>query len=86
MWPVNKPIAKIEGQSQCSGEAEFVGDIAPAKGELCAAFVISDAANCDIDVVDPSEALVASAAVLLASNSKATLGWLNRNLIQASKP
>ena len=58
---MNKPIAKIEGQSQCSGEAEFISDIAPAKGELCAAFVISDAANCDIDVIDPSEALVKSA-------------------------
>jgi xanthine dehydrogenase/oxidase len=58
LWPINKPIPKIEGQSQCSGEAEYVADISPAKGELAAAFVISDVANCDLDTVDPSEALV----------------------------
>jgi hypothetical protein len=27
-------------------------------GELFGAFVITDVANCDLDVVDPSEALV----------------------------
>jgi CO/xanthine dehydrogenase Mo-binding subunit len=58
LWPVNKPVAKIEGQSQCTGEAEYVADISPSKGELHAAFVISNIANCDLDVVDTSEALV----------------------------
>ncbi len=43
---------------QCSGEAEYVADIAPAKGEVHAAFVTTTVANCDLDVVDPSEALV----------------------------
>jgi xanthine dehydrogenase/oxidase len=55
---VNKPVPKIEGQSQCTGEAEYVADISPAKGELHAAFVLTNIANCDIDVVDASEALV----------------------------
>jgi len=55
---VNKGIPKIEGQSQCSGEAEYVSDIAPFKGEVHAAFVISTQANCELDKVDPSEALV----------------------------
>jgi xanthine dehydrogenase/oxidase len=58
LWPVNKPVPKIEGQSQCTGEAEYVADISPAKGELHAAFVLTNIANCDIDVVDASEALV----------------------------
>ena len=55
---MNKPVAKIEGQSQCTGEAEYVADISPSKGELHAAFVISNIANCDLDVVDTLEALV----------------------------
>ncbi len=55
---MNKPVPKIEGQSQCTGEAEYVADISPAKGELHAAFVLTNIANCDIDVVDASEALV----------------------------
>lgn len=58
LWPVNKGIPKIEGQSQCSGEAEYVSDIAPFKGEVHAAFVISTQARCDLDTVDPSDALV----------------------------
>jgi len=55
---VNKGIPKIEGQSQCSGEAEYVSDISPFKGEVYAAFVISTQARCELDNVDPSEALV----------------------------
>ncbi len=58
LWPINKPVPKIEGQSQCTGEAEYVADIAPTKGEVHAAFVTTTIANCDLDVVDPSEALV----------------------------
>ena len=55
---MNKGVPKIEGQSQCTGEAEYVGDIAPAKGEVHAAFVTTTLANCDLDVVDPADALV----------------------------
>ena len=55
---VNEPIPKIEGQSQCTGEAEYVNDIPLHKGELFGAFVISNVASCDVDVVDPSPALV----------------------------
>ena len=35
-----------------------MSDLAPAKGELNGAFVISNVANCDIDEVDTSDALV----------------------------
>lgn len=57
-WPIDMPMAKIEGKSQCTGEAQYVNDIPHQKGELFAAFVNSTIANCDLDVVDPSEALV----------------------------
>jgi xanthine dehydrogenase/oxidase len=57
-WPVDLPMAKIEGKSQCTGEAQYVNDIPHQKGELFAAFVNSSVANCDLDVVDASEALV----------------------------
>lgn len=58
LYPVNKPIPKIEGESQCTGEAEYVDDIPTLPNELYAAFVLSTVGNCEIDAVDPSEALV----------------------------
>ena len=57
-WPLNMGLPKIEGQSQCTGEAQYVNDIPAQKGELYAAFVITTVANCDLDVVDVSQALV----------------------------
>ena len=59
-WPLYQPIRKLESKSQCTGEAEYIGDISKFKGELHAAYVISDQAVGELDVVDPSEALVNS--------------------------
>ena len=58
MWPMNKPLPKLEGKVQCTGEAEYIDDIPEIKGELHAAMLQSDVAKCELDVVDPSAALV----------------------------
>ena len=51
-------LPKIEGKSQCTGESQYVNDIPVQKGELFAAFVLTTVANCDLDVVDVSAAMV----------------------------
>ena len=56
-YPLNKPVSKIEADVQCTGEAEYVGDITARHDELHAAFVLTDRAACDIDTVDTSSAL-----------------------------
>ena len=56
-YPVTKPIAKLESDVQCTGEAEYAGDIAARHDEVHAAFVVSTQANCNIDTVDPKPAL-----------------------------
>jgi xanthine dehydrogenase/oxidase len=60
LYPVNQPIGKYEGKSQCTGEAVYVNDLPIVPGELCAAFVSSTVANCELDSVDPSDALVSA--------------------------
>ena len=57
LYPVNKPVEKYEARLQCTGEAIYVNDIPEIPGELHAAFVYSTIANCDLDTVDPTEAL-----------------------------
>ena len=57
-WPMYQPIPKLESKSQCSGEAEYIGDISKFKGEVHAAFVTADEAVGEVDTVDPSDALV----------------------------
>ena len=57
---MNEAIGKIEGKSQCSGEAEYVNDIPSFPGELTAFFVLATIGNCDLDTVDASAALVRS--------------------------
>ena len=57
-WPMYQPIPKLESKSQCTGEAEYIGDIGKFKGEVHAAFVNSDQGIGELDTVDPSEALV----------------------------
>lgn len=58
LYPVNKPVEKYEARIQCTGEAEYTNDLPNLPGELHAAFVYSTVANCDLDMVDPSDALV----------------------------
>ncbi len=58
LFQVNEPIPKIEGKSQCSGEAEYINDIPAFPGELTGIFVMATVGNCDLDTVDASAALV----------------------------
>jgi len=57
-WPITQPIIKLEARAQCSGEAQYTDDIPLLPGELHAAFVLSTVANCQLDSIDPSKALV----------------------------
>ncbi|CAG9788136.1 unnamed protein product [Diatraea saccharalis] len=42
VWPLNKPVPKLEAQVQCSGEAVFANDLPTEKGELFGSFVTAD--------------------------------------------
>jgi hypothetical protein len=57
-WPMYQPIPKIESKAQCSGEAEYIGDIPDFNGLLHCALVIADQGVGELDSVDPSDALV----------------------------
>ena len=56
--PIGRPVKKLEADIQCSGEAEYVDDIAPVPNELYAAYVYSKQASCRLDRIDPEPALV----------------------------
>ena len=58
LWPMNMSVPKVEGKAQCTGEAEYTDDIPPIYGELHAAVVQAKQANCELEIVDPSAALV----------------------------
>ncbi|XP_012221434.1 xanthine dehydrogenase/oxidase isoform X2 [Linepithema humile] len=57
MWPVNKPLAKIESIHQTSGEAQYCNDLPPYPGEVFCAFVSTEIANGKIESIDASKAL-----------------------------
>ena len=58
LFPINKPVEKYEARLQCTGEAIYANDIPILPSELHAAFVYSTMANCELDVVDTSVAMV----------------------------
>ena len=60
LYPLNEPMPKVESEAQCTGETRYADDVPPAEGELHGAFVVSTLAACELDKVDPSEALVSS--------------------------
>lgn len=55
-----KAIPHLSAVKQCTGEAEYVDDIAPQAGELVGALVFTTKANVAIVKVDPSPALQAA--------------------------
>ena len=57
LYPVSEAREKLEGRWQTSGEIKYTGDIPVKAGELHAAFVLSSKANCDIALIDATEAL-----------------------------
>ncbi|XP_075210160.1 xanthine dehydrogenase-like [Lycorma delicatula] len=55
LWPLNQPVQKLEALRQCSGEAQYTGDIPNVNGELYGALVIAKkgtAASFTVDVKD----------------------------------
>lgn len=56
--PLPAPIPKLEGQIQCTGEAEYTNDIAPIPGELFGAFVIAEKGNCQYTQINTDAAMV----------------------------
>jgi xanthine dehydrogenase/oxidase len=57
MYPVNKPIPKVEAAAQTAGEAEFINDIPERPGELHGAFVLTTQGSGSIASIDDSQAL-----------------------------
>ncbi|XP_025074447.1 xanthine dehydrogenase-like [Pogonomyrmex barbatus] len=57
VWPVNKPISKLEAIQQTSGEAEYCNDLPPYPREVFCAFVLTEISNGKISNIDVSKAL-----------------------------
>nr|XP_034832568.1 indole-3-acetaldehyde oxidase-like [Maniola hyperantus] len=57
LYPLNKPVQKLEALLQSSGEAQFVNDIPPMLNEVFGAFVLSTVCNGDVDEIDVAHAL-----------------------------
>ncbi|XP_049766804.1 uncharacterized protein LOC126100259 [Schistocerca cancellata] len=57
LWPLGKPVPKIEALVQCSGEAKYVNDVLTIPGELYCAFAVTEIANGHIRSIDATDAL-----------------------------
>lgn len=57
-YPLTQNVPKYEGLIQCSGELEYINDIAPMKNELWAAFVQATEVHAIVESVDLSDAMV----------------------------
>ncbi|CAG9582953.1 unnamed protein product [Danaus chrysippus] len=57
MWPLTKPISRLNGLVQCAGETKYVDDLQQQPGEVFAAFVLSTVALGTIVNIDASKAL-----------------------------
>lgn len=56
-FPISKPVIKLEGPVQCSGEALYSNDINPMINEVFCAFVTATVVGAEIEEIDPSDAL-----------------------------
>ncbi|XP_036145981.1 xanthine dehydrogenase/oxidase [Monomorium pharaonis] len=57
VWPVNKPVTKLDAINQTSGEAQYCNDLPPYPREVFCAFVLTEIGNGKIDSIDASKAL-----------------------------
>lgn len=72
IYPVTKPILKLEALAQTSGQAEYIADIPDRPKQLFASFVLAKSEpNSIITSVDPSEALVSN--LILINNQFKTV-------------
>jgi len=67
VWPVNKPMVKLEAIQQTSGEAQYCNDLPPYPGEVFCAFVLTKVGNGKIDSIDASKALAMKGVVAFFS-------------------
>uniref|UniRef100_A0A8D9F6H1 Indole-3-acetaldehyde oxidase n=1 Tax=Cacopsylla melanoneura TaxID=428564 RepID=A0A8D9F6H1_9HEMI len=57
LWPLTKPMPKIDAIAQCSGEAQYTNDIPHLKEEYFAAVVLADRGPATIQHIDTTQAL-----------------------------
>lgn len=57
LYPVSKPMKKLNAYLQASGEAQYVYDKTPLRNQLEGAFILSSRGACRIDKIDDSLAL-----------------------------
>lgn len=67
LWPVNKPITKLDAIKQTSGEAHYCNDLPPYPREVFCAFVLTEIGNGKIDSIDANEALTMKGVVAFFS-------------------
>lgn len=58
LYPLNKPIAKLEGEIQAAGEARYANDLPPQPREVFGAFVLSSVHGGEVDTIDVEDVLV----------------------------
>ena len=58
LYPVTKPMTKLNALLQASGEAKYVYDMPMASNDLNATFIMSSNGNCRLDNIDLTEALM----------------------------
>ncbi|CAH1401637.1 unnamed protein product [Nezara viridula] len=57
VWPLSRPVPKIESIIQCSGEARYANDLPNIPGQLWAQLILADRGGAVIIKVDTEEAL-----------------------------
>lgn len=57
LWPLTKPMPKVEAFAQCAGEAEYVNDIIKVEEEYFADVLLADRGPATISKIDVTKAL-----------------------------
>ncbi|XP_018360424.1 PREDICTED: LOW QUALITY PROTEIN: xanthine dehydrogenase-like [Trachymyrmex cornetzi] len=57
LWPVSKPMPKLEAFEQTSGEVRYCNDMGPYLREVFCAFVVTEICNGEIESIDTRNAL-----------------------------
>lgn len=57
LYPLTKPMPKLNAYSQTSGQTKYIDDLTPSMNQLNGAFILSTVANATIEKIDVDEAL-----------------------------
>lgn len=57
-YPLSQPVMKLEGFTQCAGEAVYANDYPHTAEDVWCSWVVATEVNATIARIDPSEALV----------------------------